>query len=497
MINDDAREQMLSVAANEAVRYTRSLQQRSNATPLLPQSARRDEKARVRSSPTELEYRSLLSPSSRRGDVRKAADSDQESTLQTWPPRQSLIRPRAAAAARAAAVARAAPEPEKATADAPLFEYPPPPPSSSVLQPPPLSRTSPRSTLRSDSPLLAAAFGRNASAAVTSHSAYRELERRLRNERAKPQNGLASSPLPPTRGATATVNLDDNDEDAVQAWGCHLATMLASRAITQLEYDRLAASLPYAFTSCLSSSSQPAARGAAAADSTTHHLGRNASSDRTLEDALLFGSSDIVPLYIGSPRRAVDSQTFYKSASPPPVPPPRPPTPEERSASQLLEQRLLGAQEIVLETPEAKEAALAKIARIEAELSVVQAQLREVESANYGEMVRRHSRQCCVTSFVIGFSPFFFFFFFSLQVRAEARLAAAARRSSPQARSAVDLEVERRRRAEERSPRGLSSPASKATRASPPVFDEGEVDITRAMAQLDVLKSRSAMQTLF
>mgnify|MGYP006180027031 CR=1 FL=1 len=100
-------------------------------------------------------------------------------------------------------------------------------------------------------------------------------------------------------------------------------------------------------------------------------------------------------------------------------------------------------------------------------------------------------------SFVIGFSPFFFFFFFSLQVRAEARLAAAARRSSPQARSAVDLEVERRRRAEERSPRGFSSPASKAPRASPPVFDKGEVDITRAMAQLDVLKSRSAMQTLF
>ena len=193
MINDDAREQMLSVAANEAVRYTRSLQQRSNATPLLPQSARRDEKARVRSSPTELEYRSLLSPSSRRGDVRKAADSDQESTLQTWPPRQSLIRPRAAAAAHAAAVARAAPEPEKATADAPLFEYPPPPPSSSVLQPPPLSRTSPRSTLRSDSPLLAAAFGRNASAAVTSHSAYRELERRLRDERAERSGVFAAS----------------------------------------------------------------------------------------------------------------------------------------------------------------------------------------------------------------------------------------------------------------------------------------------------------------
>ena len=329
-------------------------------------------------------------------------------------------------------------------------------------------------------------------------------------------------------------------EDAVQEWGSDLALMLGRGAISQSEYDRLAASLPYTFTSCLTAAARvtprvasapaavpdaaqaaraatplpivplgasarghkqtppaTAALGAATATSGADRAApppvppRPPSShgwgERALEDALLFHGKDIT---FGPPQRVGNESPPLTSASVPAqtgaTPPPRAlPVAPPPSALETLEARLGSAQLIVLSTPEEHAAALSKVERMEAELAVVQHQLREVELANYASLVRDEAR-------------------LAVQASARAEEASAATKRSerkdeldPATLAAVELEIERRRRVAARSP-GKEAPkrSGGARDGRPSGEDDAPVDVRRAMAQFDFLKSRGAVPKL-
>ena len=149
------------------------------------------------------------------------------------------------------------------------------------------------------------------------------------------------------------------------------------------------------------------------------------------------------------------------------------------SASDALEARLSSAQLIVLSTPEEHAAALSKMERIEAELAVVQHQLREVEIANYSALVRDEARLAVEAS-----------------ACAEAQTGSARNEKggahlTPAMLAAVELEIERRRVAAHTAAR---SPNAAVASTAPLRADDGApINVRKAMAQYDYLQSRGVV----